>query len=160
MLTTAHSVISQLHLLHISKCVSWVLRIPVLSVSCCEAVTLVIKPCALIPNSVHMCCTLVPEMLCHLSHGTDCPKCGKVLRLPLRSYRLYNWLSQLRFDRVQHMCTESRIRAQGLITRVTASWQLTDNTGIRSTQLTLLLMCSMCSWLMTPCAAASTQCSY
>ena len=56
--------------------------------------------------------------------------------------------------RVQHMCTESRIRAQGLIIRVTASWQLTDNTGIRSTQLTPLLMRSMCSWLITPCAAA------
>ena len=50
------------------------LRIPVLSVSCHEAMTLVIKPCALIPDSVHMCCTLVPRMLCHLSHGTDCPK--------------------------------------------------------------------------------------
>ena len=62
--------------------------------------------------------------------------------------------------RVQHMCTESGIRAQGLITRVTASWQLTDNTGIRSTQLTLLLMRSMCSWLITPCAVASTQYSY
>ena len=33
-----------------------------------EAVTHVIKPCALIPDSVHMCCTLVPEMLCHPSH--------------------------------------------------------------------------------------------
>ena len=42
--------------------------------------------------------------------------------------------------RVQHMCTESGIRAQGLITRVTASWQLMDNTGIHSTQLTHLLM--------------------
>ena len=58
--------------------------------------------------------------------------------------------------RVQHMCTESGIRAQGLITRVTASWQLSDNTGIRSTQLTLLLMRSRCSWLITPCTAAST----
>ena len=77
MLAAAHGVISQLHLLRISKSVSWVLRIPVLSVNCQEAVTLVIKPCALIPDSVHMCCTLVPEMLCHLSHGTDCPKlCG------------------------------------------------------------------------------------
>ena len=34
--------------------------------------TLVIKPCALIPDSVHMRCTLVPEMLCHLLR-TDCP---------------------------------------------------------------------------------------
>ena len=74
MLADAHGVISQLHMLHISKSVSRVLRIPVLSVSCQEAVTLVIKPCALIPDSVHMCCTLVPEMLCHPSHGTDCPK--------------------------------------------------------------------------------------
>ena len=62
--------------------------------------------------------------------------------------------------RVQHVCTESGIRAQGLITRVTASWQLTDNTGIRSTQLTHLLMRSMCSWLIIPSAAASTQYSY
>ena len=74
MLAAAYCVISQLHMLCICKCVSWLLRIPVLSISCHEAVTLVIKPCALIPDSVHMCCTLVPEMLCHLSHGTDCPK--------------------------------------------------------------------------------------
>ena len=74
MLAAAHGIISQLHMLRISKCISWVLWIPVLSISCHEAVTLVIKPCALIPDSVHMCCTLVPEMLCHLSHGTDCRK--------------------------------------------------------------------------------------
>ena len=61
-------------MLCISKGVSWVLWIPVLSVSCHETVTLVIKPYALIPDSVHMCCTLVPGMLCHLSHGTDCPR--------------------------------------------------------------------------------------
>ena len=48
-------------------------QIPVLSVRCHEAMTLVAKPCALIPDLVHMCCTLVPEMLCHPSHGTDCP---------------------------------------------------------------------------------------
>ena len=64
-------------MLHIGKCVSWVLQIPVLSVSCQEAVTLVIKPCALIPDLVHMYCTLVPEMLCYLSHGTDCPNVGR-----------------------------------------------------------------------------------
>ena len=86
-------------MLRISNCISWVLRIPVSSVSCQEAMTLVIKPCALIPDLVHMCCALVPEMLCHLSHCTDCPKCGKVLRLPLRSYRLYNRISQFRFDK-------------------------------------------------------------
>ena len=74
MLSAAHGVISQLHMLRISKCVSWLLWIPVLPISCHEAVTLVIKPCALIPDLVHTCCTLVPEMLCHLSHGTDCPK--------------------------------------------------------------------------------------
>ena len=74
MLAAADGVISQLHLLRITNGVSCVLRIPVLSVSCQEAMTLVIKPCALIPDSVHMCCTLVPEMLCHPSHGTDCPK--------------------------------------------------------------------------------------
>ena len=45
---------------------------------CQEAVTLVIKPCALIPDLVHMCCTLVPEMLCHPSHGTDCPLWGSL----------------------------------------------------------------------------------
>ena len=63
MLAAAHGVISQLDMLRISKCVSWTLQIPVLSVSCHEAMTLVIKPCALIPDSVHMLCTLVPEML-------------------------------------------------------------------------------------------------
>ena len=73
MLAAAHGIISQLLMLHISKCISCVLRIPVLSVRCHEAMTLVIKPCALIPDSVHMCCTLVLEILCHLSHGTDCP---------------------------------------------------------------------------------------
>ena len=73
MLAAAHGVISQLHMLRISKCVSWLLRIPVLSVSCHEVVTHMIKPCALIPDSIHIRCTLVPEMLCHLSHGTDCP---------------------------------------------------------------------------------------
>ena len=44
--------------------------------------TLVIKPCALIPDSVHMCRTLVPEMLRHLSHGTDCPKTWEGLATP------------------------------------------------------------------------------
>ena len=85
-------------MLRISKCVSWGLQIPMLSVSCYEAMTLVIKPCALIPNLVHTCCTLVPGMLYYPSHGTDCPKHGKVLRLPLRSYCLYNQISQFRFD--------------------------------------------------------------
>ena len=73
MLAAAHGIISQLLMLRISKCVSCVLQIPVLSVSCHEAMTLVIKPCALIPDSGHTCCTLVPEMLYHPSHGTDCP---------------------------------------------------------------------------------------
>ena len=82
MLAAAHGVISQLHMLCISKGVSWVLRIPVLSVSCQEAVTLVIKPCALIPYLVHMYCTLVPGMLCHPSHGTDCPKAWEGLATP------------------------------------------------------------------------------
>ena len=63
MLAAAHRIISQLQ----------VLWIPVLSISCHEAMTLVIKPCALIPDSVHMCCTLVHETLYHPSHGTDCP---------------------------------------------------------------------------------------
>ena len=61
-------------MLCISKSVSWLLRIPVLSVSCQGAVTLMIKPCALIPDSARMYCTLVPRMLCHPSHGTNCPK--------------------------------------------------------------------------------------
>ena len=82
MLAAAHGVINQLHMLRISKSVSWVLRIPVLSVSCHKAVTLVIKPYALIPDSVHMCRTLVPEMLCHLLHGTDCPKMWESLATP------------------------------------------------------------------------------
>ena len=68
------------------------------SVSCqYEAVTHMTEPCALIPDSVHMCCTLVPEMLCHLSCGTDCPM-WEVLWLPLRSNHLYNWISQFQFD--------------------------------------------------------------
>ena len=82
MLAAAHGVISQLHMLRISNSVSWVLQIPVLSVSCQEAVTLVIKPCALIPDSVHMCRTLIPRMLCHPSHGTDCPKTWEGLVTP------------------------------------------------------------------------------
>ena len=82
MLAAAYGVISQLHMLRISKSVSRVLRMPVLSVSCHEAVTLVIKPCALIPDSVHTCCTLVPGMLCHPSHGTDCPKMWEGLATP------------------------------------------------------------------------------
>ena len=82
MLAAADSAISQLHLLRISKSVSRLLRIPVLSISCHEAVTLVIKPCALISDSVHTCCTLVPEMLCHPSHGTDCPETWEGLATP------------------------------------------------------------------------------
>ena len=82
MLAAAHGAISQLHMLHISKSVSWMLWIPVLSVSCHEAVTLMIKPCALIPDSVHTCCTLVPGMLRHPSHGTDCPKTWVGLATP------------------------------------------------------------------------------
>ena len=82
MLAAAHGVISQLHMLRISKHVSWTLRIPVLSVSCHEAMTLVIKPCALIPYSVHTCCTFVSEMLYRPSHGTDCPKMREGLATP------------------------------------------------------------------------------
>ena len=82
MLAAAHGVISQLHMLRISKSVSWMLRIPVSSVSCHEAMTLVIKPCVLIPDSVHMLRTLVPEMLCYPSHGTDCPKMWEGLATP------------------------------------------------------------------------------
>ena len=100
-------------MLRISKSVSWVLRIPVLSVSCHEAVTLVIKPCALIPDSVHMCCTLVPGMLCHPSHGTDCPKTWEGLGLPLRSYCQYNRISQLQFDK--HYLQEHGIEHQTLM---------------------------------------------
>ena len=74
MLAAADVVISQLHMLRIANSVSCLLRIPVLSVNCQEAVALVIKPCALIPDSVHIRRTLVPRMLCHPSHGTDCPK--------------------------------------------------------------------------------------
>ena len=73
MLAAVHCAINQLLMLCISKCVSWLLRTPVLSINCHEAMTHMIKPCALIPDSVHMCCTLVPGMLCHPSHGTDCP---------------------------------------------------------------------------------------
>ena len=82
MLAAADVAIGQLHLLRISNSVSCVLRIPVLPVSCQEAVTLVIKPCALIPDSVHMCRTLVPKMLCHPSHGTDCPRMWEGLATP------------------------------------------------------------------------------
>ena len=74
-----------------------------------------IKPCALIPDLVHMCCTLVPGMLCHPSHGTDCSKCGKVLRLPLRSNHLYNWISQFQFDsRPISNAAKGRTRPEGL----------------------------------------------
>ena len=59
-----------------------------------------IKPCALIPDSVHMCCTLVPEMLCHPSHGTDCPKMWEGLATPTEILLPVNWLSQFRFDSV------------------------------------------------------------
>ena len=82
MLAAADCVIGQLHLLRITNVVSCVLRIPVLSVSCQEAVILVIKPCALIPDSVHVDRTLVPRMLCHPSHGTDCPKTWEGLATP------------------------------------------------------------------------------
>ena len=71
-LAAAHCVISQLHRLRISKCISRLLWIPVLPISYHEAVTPVIKPCALIPDLVHMHCTLVPEMCQNLSpvgHG-------------------------------------------------------------------------------------------
>ena len=101
------------------------LQIPVLSVSCQEAVTLVIKPCALIPDSVHMCRTRVPGMLCHPSHGTDCPKRGKVLRLPLRSYRQYNRISQLRFDSGTF----------GGIRYSIAAWQMFNNLGDQESEL-------------------------
>ena len=61
---------------------------------------LVIKPCALIPDSVHTCCTLVPEMLCHPSHVLIA-QWGKVLQLPLRSYCLSHWISQFWFDKLK-----------------------------------------------------------
>ena len=73
-LVAAHGVISQLHMLRISKCVNWLLRIPMLSISCHEAMTLVIKPCALIPDSVHMCCTLVRET-CSQRRGLQLRSC-------------------------------------------------------------------------------------
>ena len=88
MLAAAHGVISQLHMLRISKSVSWVLRIPVLSVSCQEAMTLVIKPCALIPwFGAHVLypCSWDALFICHM---VLIAQCGKVLRLPLRSYCL------------------------------------------------------------------------
>ena len=37
-----------------------------------KAVTHVIDHCALIPNLVHLCYTLIPELLCYPSCGTDC----------------------------------------------------------------------------------------
>ena len=97
MLAAAHCVISQLCLLRISKYVSWLLQIPVLSISSHEAVTRMIKPCALISDSVHMCCTLVPGMLCHPSHGTDCPM-WEGLVTPTEILLPINQISQFRFD--------------------------------------------------------------
>ena len=112
-----------------------------LSVRCHEAMTLVIKPCALIPDSVHMHCTLVPEMLCHLSHGTDCP-IWEVLRLPLRSYCLDNQISQFRFDIVipATICALLGLIGQiDLLIRVTMFWNLPNrnfNTFIAQFTLT------------------------
>ena len=60
---------------------------------------LVIKPCALIPDLVHMRHTLVPRC-CVIRHMVLIALiCGKILWLPLRSYRLYNRISQFQFDR-------------------------------------------------------------
>ena len=53
-----------------------------------------------VPLSLIRCTCVVPLFLrcCVICHMVLIAQCGKVLRLPLRSYRLYNWISQFRFD--------------------------------------------------------------
>ena len=55
-----------------------------------------------LPLSLIWCIYVIPLFLgcCAIRHMVLIAlKCGKVLRLPLRSYRQYNQLSQFRFDR-------------------------------------------------------------
>ena len=53
-----------------------------------------------VPLSLIQCTCIVPLFLrcCVISYLVLIAQCGKVLRLPLRSYHLYNWISQFRFD--------------------------------------------------------------
>ena len=53
-----------------------------------------------VPLSLIWCTCVVPLFLecCVICHMVLIAQCGKVLRLPLRSYCLYNRISQLRFD--------------------------------------------------------------
>ena len=53
-----------------------------------------------VPLSLIRCTCVVPLFLrcCVICHMVLIAQCGKVLRLPLRSYRLYNRISQFRFD--------------------------------------------------------------
>ena len=78
-----------------------------------------------------------------------------------------HWAISTMWQMTQHLRNKGTIhvhrmrdKGTGFDHRVIASWQLMDNTGIRSIQLMHLLMRSMCSWLITPCAAVSTQYSY
>ena len=54
-----------------------------------------------VPLSLIRCTYVVPLFLrcCVICHMVLIAQCGKVLRLPLRSYRLYNRISQFWFDR-------------------------------------------------------------
>ena len=53
-----------------------------------------------VPLSLIQCTCVVPLFLrcCVICHMVLIAQCGKVLRLPLRSYRLSNWVSQFQFD--------------------------------------------------------------
>ena len=53
-----------------------------------------------VPFSLIQCTCAVPLFLgcCVICHMVQIAQCGKVLWLPLRSYRQYNRLSQFRFD--------------------------------------------------------------
>ena len=55
-----------------------------------------------VPSSLIWCTCIVPLFLrcCIICHMVLIAQCGKVLWLPLRSYRLDNWISQIRFDRI------------------------------------------------------------
>ena len=56
-----------------------------------------------VPLSLIWCTCVVPLFLgcCVICHMVLIAQCGKVLRLPLWSYHLYNWVSQLRFDLIK-----------------------------------------------------------
>ena len=68
-----------------------------------------------VPLSLIWCTCVVPLFLgcCVICHMVLIAQCGMVLWLPLRSYCLYNWVSQLRFDLIK---ADSRFKAR-LVTK-------------------------------------------